>query len=242
MVGGLPVSVLAASAPRGNQVAVPHSSSTPKVVLQKRRRYIELNPPLWSWSALSARTRTQLGLQQAVGPWRKRGLYRALRSFFKWIFVIRQTLDPFVDRLGNPVIEAHKAPQKLLYELEPNQTGKLLAAARCFRDQKFRSLLADSGARSGELASIQVEDLEMDRCRIKVWGKENKQGWLIFGTNTQRLLAEYIQEQSPGGSLFGLNTYGIQSMLRRLGDRMGFNCSAHSFRRGFARVEEAGPK
>ena len=35
-------------------------------------------------------------------------------------------------------------------------------------------------------------------------------------------------------SLFELNTYGVQSMLRRLGDKVGFNCSAHSFRRGFA--------
>ena len=167
-------------------------------------------------------------------PWRKHGYYRALRTFFKWISTTYKVPNPFIDQFGNPAIEPPKVPQKLLYTLEPDKIANLIQAAEGLRNKSLISLLADSGARRSELASIQVSDLDMAKCRIKVCGKGGKQGWLIFGPTTKQLLAVYIEEQSPSDSLFELNAYGVQSMLRRLGDKVGFNCSAHSFRRGFA--------
>ena len=161
-------------------------------------------------------------------PWRKHGYYRA------WISTTYKVPNPFIDQFGNPAIEPPKVPQKLLYTLEPDKIANLIQAAEGLRNKSLISLLADSGARRSELASIQVSDLDMAKCRIKVWGKGGKQGWLIFGPTTKQLLAVYIEEQSPSDSLFELNAYGVQSMLRRLGDKVGFNCSAHSFRRGFA--------
>ena len=65
-------------------------------------------------------------------------------------------------------------------------------------------------------------------------GKGNKEGHLRFGHKTKSLIAEYMREEIPTGKLFGLNTFGIQSVLRRLQYETGIKCNAHSFRRGFA--------
>lgn len=65
-------------------------------------------------------------------------------------------------------------------------------------------------------------------------GKGNKEGYLVFGEATKRLLEQYIHEAVPEGNLFGLNKWGLASVLRRLEGKTGIKCNPHSFRRGFA--------
>ena len=101
------------------------------------------------------------------------------------------------------------------------------------RNQAIVSLLADSGCRLTELVSISVGNVYVEKSRIRVWGKNRKEGWLVFGPTTQRLLAKYIEENDPQGSLFGLNEWGLKSMLQRLEKKTGIKCNAHAFRRGF---------
>jgi len=79
-----------------------------------------------------------------------------------------------------------------------------------------------------------VADVDLERHRIRVWGKGNKEGYLPFGVSTKALLVQYLEESRPEGSLFGLNHWGLKSMLQRLEKRTGIRCNAHSFRRGFA--------
>jgi len=67
-----------------------------------------------------------------------------------------------------------------------------------------------------------------------VLGKGNKEGFIVFGSRTQQLLQQYVEECQPEGSLFGLTSYGIQAMLFKLEKRTGIKCNAHSFRRMFA--------
>ena len=110
----------------------------------------------------------------------------------------------------------------------------MIEAAPTVRDKAILSLLADSGCRRAELVSIQTADVDLERRGILVWGKNRKQRWLIFGPNTQKLLARYIGEVSPRGTLFGLNQWGVKSLLDRLGRKTGIHCNSHSFRRGFA--------
>ena len=94
--------------------------------------------------------------------------------------------------------------------------------------------MGESGARRTEIASIQVKDVDIAARRIKVLGKCNKEGWLIFGSSTEQLLKEYLEECQPEGSLFGLTTYGIQAMLYKLEKKLEVKCNAHSWRRMFA--------
>lgn len=109
-----------------------------------------------------------------------------------------------------------------------------IAYAEGSRNRAIVSLLADSGCRRAELVAIRVRDLDLENRRIRVLGKGGKLGLLIFGPETQRLLREYLEEYEPADSLFGLNAYGVQSMLRRLSKKAGFPCNSHVFRRGFA--------
>ena len=48
------------------------------------------------------------------------------------------------------------------------------------------------------------------------------------------LLKRYLEKAKPVGKLFDLSYEGMTSMLRRLEDKSGVKCNAHSFRRGFA--------
>ena len=167
-------------------------------------------------------------------PWQKHSMFRALRTFWKWASIRYDMPNPMLDRWGNHVIDAPKTPNKVLYTQTPDTVHQLMEAASCTRDKAIISLLADSGARLGELASISFSDLDLDANRIKVLGKGGKEGYLVFGSKTKTILSDYIRGVRPTGLLFGLNRHGINTMLQRLGKRTGIKANAHSFRRGFA--------
>ena len=118
--------------------------------------------------------------------------------------------------------------------MDLDTTAQLINSAQGSRNKALISLLAQSGARRSELANIQLADVDIGGRRIKVLGKGNKEGYLIFGSRTQELLEKYVEEYQPEGSLFGLTSYGIQSMLFKLEKKTGIKCNAHSFRRMFA--------
>ena len=109
-----------------------------------------------------------------------------------------------------------------------------MKAAESSRDKAVISLLADSGARRSEITSIRIGDLDLGRNRIKVAGKGGREGHLVFGPTTKQFLAAYIDEAKPTDTLLGLTTQGLKTVLRRLGQKTGIKCNAHSFRRGFA--------
>ena len=167
-------------------------------------------------------------------PWQKHSMFRALRTFWKWASIRYDMPNPMLDRWGNRVIDAPKTPNKVLYTQTPATVHQLMEAASCTRGKAVISLLADSGARLGELAGISFRDLDMEANRIKVLGKGGKEGYLVFGAKTKTILSDYIRHVRPTGLLFGLNRHGINTMLQRLGKRTGIKANAHSFRRGFA--------
>ena len=175
-------------------------------------------------------------------PWRKHSFYRALRTFWKWLSVRLSMPNPFLDKFGNPVIEPPKVPSRILYTLNPEKVAVLIEAAELIRDKAIIALLADTGGRLSEIAGgrrkdtpgAQSADLDLERKQLKVLGKGNKQGYLVFGETTRSLLKRYLEKAKPVGKLFDLSYEGMTSMLRRLEDKSGVKCNAHSFRRGFA--------
>ena len=161
-------------------------------------------------------------------PWRRHGLYRALKTFFRWASTEHGFDNPMASIAGP------KTPDVILHTITPDDVGRLIAATENSRNKAIIALLADSGVRRSELACIQLSDVELDRNRIKVSGKGGKEGHLIFGDRTKGLLESYIKDYDPAGDLFDLNSNGVQTMLKRLEKETGIRCNAHSFRRGFA--------
>ena len=89
----------------------------------------------------------------------------------------------------------------------------LIEAASNARNKAIVSLLADSGGRRNEIINIQVKDVDLERCRIRVWGKGNKEGWLIFGSNTHALLV---------AKTLGQRTMQIKVPIERVADVAAF--------------------
>ena len=139
-----------------------------------------------------------------------------------------------IDRWGNAVIEAPKTPKTVLYTMTPEKVHRLLEAASCIRDRAAISLLADSGARRSEIVAIKTNDVDLEKNCIKVMGKGNKEGYLIFGEATKAHILRHLEENNPTSTLFDLDTEGLKTVLRRLHVRTGIKCNAHSFRRTFA--------
>jgi site-specific recombinase XerD len=162
-------------------------------------------------------------------PHQKDSFYRTLKSFYKWSikFGLIQ-VNPML------LIEPPKLPETILRTITPEQVHILLETAETNRDKAIIALLADSGARRSEFTSIQVHDLDLQHNRIRVAGKGQKEGFLVFGDRTKAFLQQYITESSPVGSLFSLKPAGLRMMLRRLGEKAGIPVNPHAFRRGFA--------
>jgi integrase len=51
---------------------------------------------------------------------------------------------------------------------------------------------------------------------------------------SQQYLSKWLTEHNPNGTIWGLNTWGVISMLRRLEKATGIPCNPHVFRRTFA--------
>ncbi len=167
-------------------------------------------------------------------PWRKHSMYRSLRTYWKWVSMTYDLDNPFLDKHGNRAIPAPRLPSKILPTTSPDTVAILIENCTTVRNKAIVSLLADSGCRMTELVSISMDNVFVEKGRISVWGKNRKEGWLVFGPGTRRLLAQYIEESHPQESLFGLNEHGLKSMLQRLEKQTGIKCNAHTFRRGFA--------
>ena len=85
------------------------------------------------------------------------------------------------------------------------------------------------------MLNIRLQDINWDRHLIKAWCKGNKEGLAAFGGKTESLIKEWLTQYNPGdGNIWGMNKWDIVDMLRRLRDKTGLPCNAHTFRRSFA--------
>jgi len=65
-------------------------------------------------------------------------------------------------------------------------------------------------------------------------GKGRKEAYSPFGELSGRYLKEWLAQYQPKGNIWGLNEWGITSMLRRLEKATGLPCNPHTFRKTFA--------
>ena len=162
-------------------------------------------------------------------PFQKHGFYRALKSFYRWLRRQRLIAENPFDYLDAP-----KLPDKVLNTITPEQAATLIANARCIRDKAIIAIFADTGGRRSEVCNICFSDVDLKHNRIKVLGKGNNEGYLVFGDATKALLVAHIALNKPADRLFDLNYEGVKMMLNRLGARCGIQARPHDFRRGFA--------
>jgi site-specific recombinase XerD len=166
----------------------------------------------------------------------KHAYYRALHAFFGWLYSKRSGYGLRPD--DNPMlsVDAPLVERKILPSLTVEQVGYLIEQAECLRDRAIISLYADSGLRLSELANIDPANVVWDRRLIKVRCKGNKEGYAPYGDHTERLLREWLSTYHANGCLWDLKRWGIVAMLKRLEQKTGLPCHAHTFRRTFASI------
>jgi site-specific recombinase XerD len=160
--------------------------------------------------------------------------FKCLRAFYNWLY---SPSSGFKFRPeDNPIlwVDAPKRPQLILPSLSSEQVMRLIDTCPNLRDKAIIALFTESGLRLTELTNIKVSDIDWQNRIIRVLGKGRKEAYAPFGELSERYLKEWFTQYEPNGSIWGLNEWGIVSMLRRLEKATGLRCNPHTFRRTFA--------
>jgi site-specific recombinase XerD len=169
----------------------------------------------------------------------------ALRRYFRWLQ--RSGLN---DRDPSAGLSAPKGEARLPRVLRPDELRHLVAAPTADdpveqRDVALIELLYGSGLRIAEATALDVDEVDLDRSRVVVWGKGGKQrtvplsdpavralrGWLAGGR------ADLVTAHTPAGAVF-LNMRGRRLTprdARRVIDRRSSEPThPHALRHTFA--------
>jgi len=154
--------------------------------------------------------------------------YRALKTFYQW----RERCF----NLPNPMksLKAPRLAKLILPSLDREQVTSLIDRADNLRDKAIIALFTESGLRLSELARIQPVDIDWQLRTIKTIGKGRKEALAPFGELSMAYLTAWLAQNKPVGNIWGINEWGIISMLRRLEKATGLPCNPHTFRRTFA--------
>ncbi len=154
--------------------------------------------------------------------------YRVIKTFYNWR---EETFD-----LPSPMkgIKAPRLAKLILPSLTAEQVFILIENVDKVRDKAIIALLTESGLRLSELTNVRLQDIDWDNKTIKILGKGRKEALAPFGKLSERYLREWLSQHVPVGNVWGLNQWGIISMLRRLRASTGLPCNPHTFRRTFA--------
>lgn len=94
------------------------------------------------------------------------------------------------------------------------------------RDKVILNLLWYSGMRLSEAANLKAQDFNWEEGTVIILGKGNRYRKALAGNGV-------VRDWFSTHDSLEMTTYGIQTMLQRLGRATGIRCNAHSFRRGF---------
>ena len=154
--------------------------------------------------------------------------YRAIRAFYRWLEAEYGLSNPMAN-IGAPILG-----KPILPSLTQEQVFTLIEKAQNTRDKAIIALFTESGLRLSELTNIKPRDIDWQNQTVRVMGKGRKEGLAPFGELSKQYLKEWLDSYFPNGNIWGVNQWGIVSMLKRLESETGLPCNPHTFRRTFA--------
>jgi site-specific recombinase XerD len=171
--------------------------------------------------------------------------YGGLQQFFRWCIEDGEITESPMRNMSRPMV-----PEQPVPVLSDDQLRDLLrdCDGRSFdqrRDTAMIRLLMDSGMRRSELASITLDNLDMDQNVAWVLGKGRRMRGAPFGNKTALALRRYLRvrathphSSSPRlfiGKVGQMTGAGVEQMVRRRGKRVGIDgLHPHVFRHTFA--------
>jgi len=166
-------------------------------------------------------------------PETKYDVYRALKTFFKFMSSRR--------RLPNPMeqVQSPRRPKTLMPTLELGELMRLLHAAESPRDRAILTLMMDNGVRAGEVCSLLKHNIRQET--VVVYGKT---GWreVPISDETGRLLLQ-IAAMSPDDHVFHghkgpITRHLIYAIVRRHMEQAGIKgpkLGPHRIRHAFGK-------
>jgi integrase/recombinase XerC len=145
-------------------------------------------------------------------------------------------------------LKAPKPDRKVIQALTPDEIDRLFKLCSGkntlhVRNKAILSMFLDCGLRVSELASLTIDDVNMDSGSILVrHGKGGKQRVVHIGSRAQKSLWRYITiyRKSESDRLFinrsgdPLDAVGIKILIKRLGQRAKVKVHPHKLRHTFA--------
>ena len=118
--------------------------------------------------------------------------------------------------------------------LKKEEWKKLLDCIDNFRDMVIIELLYESGCRVGELAKMDIQDIDFEAgfVRIPAENTKTRTGRTVFIPQgiLSRVKAYLIMSRKKEGLLFALAKRRIQQIVKKYSDKSGIVCSPHTLR------------
>ena len=94
--------------------------------------------------------------------------------------------------------------------------------------------LSKTGMLRAELANLTVGDVDLNKCRVLVHGKGNKDSVIPFGAELFEILTEICQGKAEDERVFGMTKKNLGVKIHKWALKAGVNLHTHSFRHYFA--------
>lgn len=174
--------------------------------------------------------------ESLISPGGRHSYFRAIRCFFNWAHSPASGLG--LDPSENPItwVVAPKVSKRKMPVQTQETVELLLSAAEGIRNKAIISTFIDTGGRLSEVCNIKEFNIDWDKHHIRAICKGDWEAFMPMGPRTESLIREWLSEYTPpkDGNIWGLKARGMSTMLRRLENKTGIKCNAHTFRRGFA--------
>ncbi len=193
--------------------------------------------------------------QRSNSPRTRNQRLAAIKSFAKMVSLIYPNQKNLAQVIRN--IPQKRAQKKLIGYLTPNELLKVfqsvdLKKPEGVRDYAILHLLADSGARASEIATLKIDFLDPDQNTLAILGKGNRYRQIRLLPKTVELMTLYIKKHRSNprplcqNSLFinqrgqALTRHGIHRMCKKYlamalpEKRLKTLSPAHSFRHSCA--------
>jgi integrase/recombinase XerC len=146
----------------------------------------------------------------------------AIRSFYRYL--LREGMMPTspVATTSSPKLDRRLPSFLTIEEVERLLKAPDLSTPQGQRDQALMELLYASGIRVSELVNLDIGQVNLDSCEIRVWGKGSKERVVLMGKPAATALSAYLSQGRPellgkkrSSALF-VNRYGGRLIERRV--------------------------
>lgn len=180
------------------------------------------------------------------------GFVRAVKVLFNYLLE-----DEYIDKNPFQKVRQIKTDKVIIHTFEPEEVKKMLnqfdIKNYCdIRDALLIRMLYDTGLRISEAIFLKIENVDLEKNLLKVFGKGHKERMVPFGRSVKRELVKYLPKREKEISkdideryLFAsregtpLSSRNVLRKIKEIGKKAGIEgkrLSAHTYRHTFAKT------